>query len=237
MFINELVLEPDTRNYLLSSKRVLEKETPIIMDIGANKGDFTTLALSIYPYAMIHCFEPVPEIYNHLSEKFKDNSQIKVYNFGFFNENKTETDFYYLKNNAQDPVASGMSSLYYRETVFPKFENEKINVKVIKLDEMLDKISKVNYIKIDTEGAEVAVLEGGRKFIQQRTPEFIQWEYGGCFIDSNTTGKQAVEILNSLGYEIVNQYFVHVTPDNFLENYLCYNLLGVRKDIFSRGRE
>lgn len=236
MFSDELVLEPDTRDYLFSAREALIGENPIFIDIGANKGDFTWLALSIHTTGTVHTFEPVPEIYNHLTTRFKDDNRVKLYNFGFFNEDKDNIDFYYLKNNQKDINASGMSSLYYRKDVFPQYENEKISVKVIKLDNMIDEIPKVNYIKIDTEGGEFDVLTGGINFIKQKTPEFIQWEYGGCFIDSNKTGKQVTEFLNELGYEMINPYFQHITPAIFPENYLCYNFLGIRKDIFQNGK-
>jgi FkbM family methyltransferase len=47
---------------------------------------------------------------------------------------------------------------------------ETVMVPVVRLDSMLHNIPTVNFIKIDVEGAEVDVLNGGRELIQQHHP-------------------------------------------------------------------
>jgi FkbM family methyltransferase len=226
-------LDNDELFYLQgAASTIAGSETPILFDIGANIGDFSYVFLSMFPNAKIYAFEPVPEIFNNLKERFKNFDNFEYYNLAL-SRTKGEKEFYYIKNSI------GMSSLYYRPEHFPRFQTEKIIVKTDKLDNLaFPKNMKIDYMKIDTEGSEMSVLEGALETIKEKSPSFIQWEYGGCYLDSKITGKEIIKLLEKLGYatsEYVSLsstktlYPVH--PDNFREDYSMRNLLSIKKSL------
>ena len=64
-------------------------KNPTILDVGANIGVFSMSYASIFEGAEIHCFEPVPFIYNHLKRNLEINpnlnNNVHTHNFGMSN--------------------------------------------------------------------------------------------------------------------------------------------------------
>jgi tRNA G46 methylase TrmB len=71
-FIRSLVCEKDTLN-MESIKKIINKDNPVIIEIGANIGQTTSLFLKSFPKAKIFCFEPDPSV----SARFKNNIKNK----------------------------------------------------------------------------------------------------------------------------------------------------------------
>lgn len=67
-----------------------------------------------------------------------------------------------------------------------------IMVPVVRLDSMLQTIPTVNFVKIDVEGAEVDVLNGGRELIQQHHPMLM--------VACHNTAPALWDVLNGAGY-------------------------------------
>src|SRR5690606_28408736 len=85
-------------------------------------------------------------------------------------------------------------------------------------------------LKIDVEGNESAVLEGGRKLLMgDSAPDLIQFEYGDTWIPFSTLLSDTHAFLWSCGYSIGRLYPEHVEfRDYILEdehfrmgNYIC----------------
>jgi FkbM family methyltransferase len=54
--------------------------TSIVMDVGAHKGDFAAEIHRRYG-CTVHCYEPVPEFFNHCVQRFAGNPKIKLWGF------------------------------------------------------------------------------------------------------------------------------------------------------------
>jgi hypothetical protein len=51
-------------------KKYLGKiQSPVIIDVGANKGDYANYVLNVNPNAQIYCFEPHPKTFSRLVER------------------------------------------------------------------------------------------------------------------------------------------------------------------------
>lgn len=203
---------------------------PVLLDVGANVGDYTQLFLEYFPKGEAICYEPIPEVFDKLGFRFGADPRVTCKNYGLYNQKIKNHKFYFVNNikgaNSDD---SGMSSLHYRAEHFPRFDYTEIKVNLITMDSLISKINRVDFIKIDTEGSEFMVLDGGRKFIEKKKPTFIQWEYGGCYQDSHTKGKDVVILLTELGYDVVDKTFRKIVPETFVENYEFQNYLGIIK--------
>ena len=154
-------------------------ENPVVLDIGANIGTWSIALNSQVTNCAIHAFEPSKVTYLSLLEATKEFPNINVYNFGLGNAKDLQKLYY-------DEEKSGMASLSKRDLKHLGVEFEKFeNVRVVRLDSFSDENSiKPDFIKIDVEGHELAVLEGLGAYINDL--KVIQFEFGGTDIDSRT---------------------------------------------------
>ncbi len=123
-----------------------------ILDIGANIGQFHTLAKSIYPEAYVFSIEASPECEQHLKQ-ITDQ-----YYIGLLAKDTLEYDFYSRKDA---PTGTG-NSIYRELTHFYSDDQlEIIKQKGIKLDNLFEPDSEFDLIKIDTQGSELDIITGG----------------------------------------------------------------------------
>jgi len=194
-----------------------------IFDIGANIGWYSIGIAKNKKNVSVYSFEPISQVLENLKFNLKLNksTNIKIFSHGFYNENKVVNFYYY-------PAASGYSS----NTPFPgKKGFEKVQCKLIPLDQFVNKnkISKINFIKCDVEGAELFVFQGGVKSLERFKPiilseisrinqskfschpndliKFFREKGYLCFL-ANEKGLQEVKEINENTVE-TNAFFLH----------------------------
>jgi len=122
---------------------------PVILDCGANLGMATLFFKFVRPGCRIKCFEPDPKTFNLLQENILKNrlDQVEPFNVALWNENTT-IDFF---TDPEDPGSLLMST---RPT---RMRTPAIPVAARRLSEFVE--GKVDFLKLDVEGAEQQVLE------------------------------------------------------------------------------
>jgi len=140
----------DLNNFELLSKII--KEGDVLVDIGANYGDYTNHFKKILNGSgKIYSIELHPDTYNVLNEKFGNEPNISVFNYAVSNTNDMIP--FYKGNDAWT------NNIIGHDTSFR--QNEKIgDIQGIRLDTLLENEARVKVLKIDVEGAENLVLEG-----------------------------------------------------------------------------
>ena len=133
---NEYSLIPETR-------------PEIIFDIGANVGFSALYFSTLFPNAMIYCFEPNPSTFEVLKENTKSFPNIKIFNEGV-GRSSIELPFY---------ISSSSVSCSFRQRS-PK--QSFIQIKLRSLDDIFkqERISHISICKFDVEGFEDNVLSG-----------------------------------------------------------------------------
>jgi len=115
----------------------------VIIDIGANNGDFYLCFDKKIEY---HGIEPSPSVFQNLEFNIKNQNLI---NKGVWNTSNKEIEFF-VKD------ASGDSSIIPIDNF-----TKKIKIETITLDEIINKINKpIQLIKLEAEGAEPEILDG-----------------------------------------------------------------------------
>ena len=157
---------------------------PIIIDVGANKGQSIEKYLKIFDKPIIHSFEPIKKDFNFMHNKFKNNKNIILNNFAVGNKNE-EKEFNIAKKTSTssfNKINLGTDWLKVRSKQYNTTEEgfvESIQkVSVIKLDDYCkdNNINVIDLLKIDTEGYEDKVLEGSLNSIKQNKIKAIVTE-------------------------------------------------------------
>jgi FkbM family methyltransferase len=168
------------------------KPTDICFDIGANIGYYSLVLARLA--REIHAFEPVPLIHHLLATNLLLNGISNVIaNHSAVGEITGETSFHI----AADSAYSG-----FRDTnlVSPA---ETICIPVTRLDDYCTtrRVSRVDFLKIDVEGAESLVLDGARKVLKSR-PRFMMIELADCVQEKyGSTVNEIVQSLACYGYK------------------------------------
>lgn len=177
----------DIYNYETSIiiKQVLKNDSNAI-DIGSFKGKFLKEFLKLAPNGNHFAFEPLPYLFKKLIKKFPSNC--KVYKLALCN--KKGGDFFnYVR------AYPGFSGLKKRRYPLSTTRVDKIKVKTDLLDNIIPKYVKIDFIKVDVEGAEYLVFKGGLKTIRKCKPVII-FEFGlGAADYYGTTAEKMYSLL------------------------------------------
>lgn len=175
-------------------KRVCKRNSNCI-DIGAHSGDVLNVML-YYAFDGVHyAFEPVPFLYEQLWRKYQYFENIHVHDAALSNRQGTSTFNYVMSN----PSYSGLKKRKY-----DRKEEEEVTlmVKVDTLDNIIPADHRVDLVKIDVEGAELLVLEGGIETIKRNRPLVI-FEHGlGASDYYNSTPDKMYAYFDNIGMKI-----------------------------------
>lgn len=206
-------------------KKISKLNPSVIIDGGANIGKYSLLINQICPNAKVYSFEPVNSTFEKLKENIAGLNNIVPIKKGLYRDNCSKEINIFTSDTH--------SSLYDIQGL-PYDSNEKQSIELINGDDFLqnNKISTVDLLKIDVEGAEYDAIVGFEKHIEQGKIKAIQFEYGYINI---STKKLLIDFYNyfkSKGY-IVGKIFpktVEFRKYEFkYEDFLGPNFIAVKK--------
>lgn len=227
-YVNRCTGENNTDLYSNGEFFLLKKLLPtssVIFDVGANIGDWAELALSINPGLNIHCFEPSKATYEILKIR-KIIGSISLNNVGL-GASPEERTLHIFSEGA------GANSLYKRKGL-QDIQMLSEQIKIETLDSYCDrmKIDSIDFLKLDVEGHELDVLFGATKMLKLGCIHYIQFEYGGTYIDARRLLKDMFEQLQPLGYSMYKIYprslQLYEKYDQVLENFQYQNWLAIK---------
>jgi len=168
-------------NKILPTK--LKISNPIIFDVGANIGDYSLALSGRFPNSIIYSFEPHPETFSRLKSNIPTNN-IKLFNFAL-GEKKDTLTLYDRNDSNGSPFASlhkeAITDIQNKGTI-------EIPVQVFTLDEFTteNNISRIDFLKIDTEGNELSILKGAKNLLDECKIGCIHFEFNEMNVVSRT---------------------------------------------------
>lgn len=167
------------RNSYESESVKLDKDD-VVVDLGANIGMFSLFAAN--KVKKIYSVEPLPETYYNLTQNLKHFSNVETFNNAIFNKDgKIE----FNKNEV-----SGASSIFNKQQNF-----ETVSVNAITFQDFISQnnIDRINYLKVDIEGAEFDLFENmDEKFLENNIDKIFMEVHIMNNFDLN-------DILNKIG--------------------------------------
>ncbi|MEO8766063.1 MAG: FkbM family methyltransferase [Ginsengibacter sp.] len=166
----------------------------VCIDIGVNEGQILNFLYKQCPKGKILAIEPIPDLIRYLRSKY-DRKRVSVQQVALSDENDDGIFYYFPKRHS-------LSGLRARN--IPEISGSlprEIIVPVRKLDDLF-KEEKLDFIKIDVEGAEFNVLKGAQNILLKFKPIII-FESGFGGLDYyNRTPHELFDLLHALSYKI-----------------------------------
>lgn len=141
--------------FVESQRRSLFSSKPIIIDIGANIGQFLFATKSFFPNALVYSVEPDPEIFKILKKNSKSLNNVKLFNFAI-SDTEGPADFYVSSEFSEWSSLKKSSS-----------SSKKVKVETILGDKIFSHIKNIDLLKVDVEGTEFKVIKGMKKTLQK----------------------------------------------------------------------
>jgi FkbM family methyltransferase len=156
-------------------------------DVGGHEGWFTRIAAE-HPDRDLHVFEPQPA--NRAKIQRLGLPSVHVWPYALGAEKGTATLW------DQDPSGSSDASLFREAVTHVGIVPVPFDVEITTLDEFCSThaIKKIDYLKVDVEGSERAVFEGGQRLIQNGI-DIIHFEIDEKALLGNFSVSKAMDLL------------------------------------------
>lgn len=213
---------------LVVLKKISMFNPSVIIDGGANIGNYSLRVNEICPSALIYSFEPVKHTFEILKKNVENHNNIIPIDRGLYKENCRRT-IHVFKSNTH-------SSLFdFERRVSKSIEQQKIEL--IRGDDFISdyEINEVDFLKMDLEGAEYDALLGFEQSIMNDKIKVIQFEYGQVNIHTKKLLVDFYDFLESNGY-VIGKVFPKIVEfreyDFLYEDFLGPNFIAVKKSEF-----
>ena len=217
---------PDNASFLCMYKEIFEdhiykfittNKEPYIIDGGANIGLSTIYLKLLYPNSKIVAFEPDPFIYEILKKNIKVFDFIKdvqLINKGLWNEDKILS--FYSEGADAGLIQEGLEN-----------SSEVHSIDVVSLKSYLNR--KVDFLKLDIEGAEINVLKDIESQLVNVDRIFVEYH---SFVDKPQELNEVINILTKEKFRL----YMSIPGGNSLKSPLLglrnYNGMDLQLNIF-----
>lgn len=179
-----------------------------VVDVGANTGIYTLTALAAAPDCRVTAFEPTARFRHALLRNLEANGWAARCDVQSAAVDASDGEAAFFVPAGDSPYSSRLASAAYR-TPFEHEHSDRVEVRA--LDSALG-AQEVDLIKIDVEGAEDRVLQGGLELLSRCKPTL--------FFECHPEGRSGAidEALSGLGYSLyrladcVPEPLTHVVP-------------------------
>lgn len=200
---------------------------PVLFDVGGHVGEYTREFFQKFPKGRSFIFEPSVSHLERLRQNLGTHAAVTICAYGLGAE-AAELPLY------EDQDISGLASLTQRRLDHINIKMEAVEtVKIRTLDSVLDEtgVSSIDLLKMDVEGHELSVLKGATDAMDRRLIKLVQFEFGGCNLDTRTTLQDFFYFFKSYDFSIgLVQPQGRVQPiahyDEFYEQYRTANFIA-----------
>lgn len=204
---------------------------PVVLDVGANRGDYTAAVLEANPSARVVAFEPHPITFAKLNARFA-LPNVTLQEIGLGDTDETREFFDRAEKNGS-PHAS-----LYKDIIETLHHAQSVQhlVRIRRLDDVVRElgIDHIHLLKVDTEGHELAVFAGAAQTLRDGMVDAVQFEFNETNVVARTFFKDF--------WDLLGEYTIYrLLPDNaikiveyiptFCEVFAFQNIVALRKPL------
>ena len=187
-----------------------------ILDIGAHTGQFHGWAKRVWSDAGVFMIEANPLHENVLRNIANTNGD--NYLIAAMGDKEREVTFY---TRSDKPHTEGNS--YYKEANYWDIPQlvQKSKVTLQRLDSLFEKDAVFEIIKVDTQGSEIDILEGGKDLVSRAQAVILEVS----FIEYNEgapTDQETIDYMNEIGFEERMSVGEHYDGDTIVQKDLLF---------------
>ncbi|MCY3020558.1 MAG: FkbM family methyltransferase [Planctomycetota bacterium] len=178
----------------------LVKPGMVCFDVGANLGEMALhMAALAGPTGAVHAFEPVPAVYERLAMHAERNGLPNLRPHQLALSNRTgRCSLAYAEASADN---QGLASLV--NTAQPAV-SLRAEVNAMTLDDFVsrEQVRRLDLMKVDIQGAEIALLEGGRQSLAGFSPDLLMEISPADLGAAGHNSRDLCRMLEDYGYAI-----------------------------------
>ena len=214
-------------------------DNAVIFDVGCSYGDYTEeliRKMGDSPYT-VHCFDAVEDFCNIQRNSFGKLPHIRINNIALGNR-KGEIVFFRINAPGNEP-AEGCSSLWLRpEFITNKWPYVPTLVKMETLDNYIaeNNITHIDLMKMDVEGAEFLIFQGGINMFKEEMVNIIQFEYNLTLKDAGFFMADITNYISQFNYclcDFLENKFIKLNPSTFPDDFGHHNYFLINNTYFN----
>jgi len=189
-----------SRNDLL--KHFIKIHAPTIFDVGANQGQTSLELLELFPEAILYIFEPDTDLTEGI-ERVIPPSRGRIFPVALSNKKEAR-----LLNRFSNKEANSFYDIdmagYYHKVGVVKLNSETVQCSTLDLIvELNPQVKKIEFLKIDTQGHSLEVLQGAATSLSRGLIKMIQVEVNvRGFYQKNESFGEILCFLKERDYEL-----------------------------------
>ena len=185
----------------VATLRELVKAGDVVLDIGANIGAHTLgLAKNVGAAGKVYAFEPADFAFQKLLRNLALNPEL---------EKRTKALQVMLGSGAEKAPTGVYASwpLEKVDSVHPKHRGRFVSTEGAVVDTLdgfvaREKVSRINLIKMDVDGHELPVLQGGRSVLREQRPVIVMEMSPYVHAEEQNSFAAVIELLKEFRYKI-----------------------------------
>lgn len=212
---------------------LVPSEVPVVVDVGANVGDFAELVLDALPKSRLYALEPNPHAFDRLAARLGSKGpDVHVRCVGASDVEREASIFSY-----ESDLTTAHASLDPRvlTELHGAARISEIPCRLVRLDDFCETeaIDHVDLLKIDAEGHEYRALRGAERMLRERRVRCVLFEFNEMNVLERVFLRDFYELLTGFRFFRLNTRSLiplgPYSPRN--EIFQFQNILAVREDL------
>lgn len=171
------------REVLLKAQETAREGEPfVVFDVGANRGDYITLALETSQLrpVVIHAFEPSRIAFENLCSRWGSRDEVVLNRLGL-GKSRGMCSLY---ADAPGSTLASLSKRDLRHVGLAMNYSEEVLVETLDSYCLATQVHTIDVLKVDVEGHELEVFKGAEGLLKVGAVRMATFEFGGTHIDS-----------------------------------------------------
>lgn len=180
-----------------------------VVDVGANRGQFATIARRLFPDARIYSFEPLPGPATIFSKALGGDARVSLFNNAIGPEAKSATIYV----TTRDDSSSLLQPAAAQDDIFGVTTARTDQIRVRRLSDCLGEaeLRGPALLKIDVQGGERDVLDGSSNLIDRFDAIYVECSFVEMY-EKQPLYRDIARWMDAHQFQLAGVYNQHVDP-------------------------